>query len=143
MTIPLARILYVALLVVAAVFLWHSVSFPGAQSDRDIGPATFPQWVAVSMIVLILADLVLSRRRTPYLPVADLGIAAVVAVLVGGTIWAATLVGFFVALPPALFVGLRLAGSRSLVANGAYSIVFPAALWLIFGYLLQLPITSF
>jgi hypothetical protein len=142
MTVPLARFLYAALLLIGLVFLWTAGSFPEAQSPNDIGPAAFPRWLAAAMIVLIAADLVLSWRQTRRVALSDLGLAAVVACGMVAMIWAAGRFGFFVVLPPALFAGLWLAGSRSLIANAAYSILFPAVIWALFVHLLQLPIDS-
>lgn len=142
MNVPLARFVYAALLLIGLVFLWTAGSFPGAQSPNDIGPAVFPRWLAAAMIVLIAVDLVLSWQQAKRVALSDIGLAAAVACGTVATIWAAGRFGFFAVLPPALFAGLWLAGSRSLLANAAYSILFPAAIWAIFAHLLQLPIGS-
>jgi len=62
--------------------------------------------------------------------------------LVALAVWCATQFGFFYVLPVALLIGLRLAGSRSLVANGIFSICLPLVLWVLFDYVLLIPIAT-
>lgn len=55
-------------------------------------------------------------------------------------IWLSTVFGLFVVLPVAAFVTLRIAGSRRLMVNAAYSVVFTALLWGFFDKLLGIPL---
>lgn len=140
---PLTHLIYLGLIAFGAVIVVTSGTFPKALSSRDIGPAALPEALAVLMIVLILADLYLSRRRARFVPFSLVALGIGVGAALAVVIFAATHLGFFVVLPFALFAGLWLSGSRRLVANGIYSIVFPAMLWLLFDRLLQIPIASF
>lgn len=142
MRLRLAHLIYLALLAFAVIFLWQAQGLPGAQSRRDIGPAAFPEWIAVAMIGLILVDAVASRHLVRPTSFSDLGLAAAVAALLGLSIWLATQFGFFRVLPFALFVGLWLAGSRHHLANVAFSVLLPAVLWLLFDRVLLIPIAG-
>lgn len=140
--LPLTHVIYLGLFGVAVLVLWESQGFPGPQSRRDVGPALFPAWLAGAMIVLILADVVISRRRVKWTPAGDVGLAALFAIAMSGTVWAASRFGFFYVLPVALFVGLWLTGSRKLLANAIFSLAMPAVLWLIFDRVLMIPLAQ-
>lgn len=141
--IPITYLIYAGLIAFALIFLGAAQSFPGALSTRDIGPAALPQGLAILMIVLIVADAIISRHRVRKMPISDALLAGAVVVIMGGSIWLAEYFGFFVVLPAALFAGLWLVGSRRLLANLIYSLVLPAALWFVFDQLLLIPLASF
>lgn len=142
MKIPLALLLYAGLAAVAVVLIVTAGSFPKALSARDIGPATFPLSLAVLMLILMACDAAMSWRRIERVHVRVILQAGSVALLVAMAVWCATQFGFFYVLPVALFIGLRLAGSRSLVANGIFSICLPLVLWVLFDYVLLIPIAT-
>lgn len=141
--VPITYLIYLGLIAFALIFLGAAQSFPGAFSPRDIGPAALPQGLAIIMIVLILVDAIISRRRARKIPVSDVLLVCIVAGVMGASIWLTHYLGLFVVLPVALFVGLWLSGSKRLIANLLYSLLFPAALWIVFDQLLLIPLTSF
>lgn len=141
--IPITYLIYAGLIAFALIFLGAAQSFPGALSPRDIGPAALPQGLAILMIVLIVADAIVSRHRARKMPISDALLAGAVIVIMGGAVWLAQHLGFFVVLPVALFVGLWLSGSRRLLANLLYSLLLPAALWYFFDQLLLIPLADF
>jgi hypothetical protein len=139
---PLTYLIYLGLIGFGVLIVVSSGSFPGALSPRDIGPAALPRALAIIMIMLIAVDFYLSRRRARFVPFSLVGLALGVGAAVASVIWVATHVGFFMVLPFALFAGLWVSGSRNMIANTLYSLVFPAVLWLLFDKLLQIPIAS-
>ncbi len=138
--LPLTHVVYVALFGLAVLVLYQAQAFPGPQSPRDIGPAVFPLWLAGVMIALILADVVISRRRIRWTRFGDVGLAVGCVLLLSAAVYAASQFGFFYVLPVALFVGLWLSGSRRLLANGLFSLALPAILWVLFDQVLLIPI---
>jgi hypothetical protein len=139
---PLLRLIYIGLLLGAAVFLWQAQQFPGPMSRRDIGPAVFPQWLAGMIVGLCAIGLVAGWRTTPRVPWNEIALPLAVGSGVAAAVWLATLFGFFAVLPFALFAGLWLSGSRRWVANGIFSLLMPLAAWLIFVRLLGLPLVT-
>jgi magnesium-transporting ATPase (P-type) len=137
---PLLRFIYIGLMVGAVVFYLEAQHFPGPMSRRDIGPAVFPQWLAGTILVLCALALLIGWRSTPRLPWNEIALPFAVGTVVVGAVWLATVVGFFLALPFALFAGLVLAGSRQWVANIAFSLLMPLGTWLIFVRMLALPL---
>lgn len=140
---PLTHAIYLVLIAFGVLILVQSGTFPGALSSRDIGPAAFPRALAAIMIALIVVDLVVSRKRVRRVPAGHLALPLLVLVAVATVLVAADLLGLFVVLPFALFAGLWLCGSRRLLANTLYSVLFPALLWGLFDQLLGIPIASF
>lgn len=139
---PLLRLIYVGLLLGAVVFFWQAQQFPGPMSRRDIGPAVFPQWLAGAIVVLCTVGLVVGWRTTPRVPWNEVALPLLVGAAAAVAVWLATLFGFFVVLPFALFAGLWLSGSRQWVANGLFSLLLPLAAWVIFVKLLGLPLVT-
>lgn len=139
---PLLRLIYAGLLLVAVIFLWQAQQFPGPLSRRDIGPAVFPQWLAGAIVVLCSVGLVVGWRSTPRVPWNEVALPLLVGGGVAAAVWLATLFGFFVVLPFVLFAGLWLAGSRQWVANGLFSLLLPLGTWVIFVKLLGLPLVA-
>ncbi|WP_373086580.1 tripartite tricarboxylate transporter TctB family protein [Sneathiella sp.] len=142
MMIPLTLVLYAGLAALTILLLVTAGSFPEALSGRDIGPAAFPASLAVLMLVLMACDVVISRRQLKRVHVKVILQAGSTALLVALAVWCAAHWGFFYVLPFALFVGLRLAGSKSWLANGIFSVVLPLALWVLFDYVLLIPIAT-
>lgn len=140
--IPLSIILYAALAGLAVVLIVAADTFPGALSPRDLGPAAVPVAVAGAMLALIALDLAISWNRLRRVPARPVIRAIAAAVLMALVIWAAKTLGFFVVLPPALFLGLVLAGSRAWLANALFSLALPAAVWFVFDLILLIPISS-
>lgn len=138
--IPLALFIYAGLAAVAVIIFVTAGSFPAALSRRDIGPAAIPYGLAVAMLVLIVCDLVMSWRNIKRVHISKITIATGTVLLVAFAVWCATQWGFFYVLPFALFIGLRLAGSKSWLANGIFAIVMPIILWFLFDYVLLIPI---
>lgn len=139
--VPLSHIIYAILFAIAVIFLWEAQTFPRPLSAGDIGAAMFPIWLSIIMMVLIVADLFLSKGQARKVPVSDLGLAVLFAICMGGTVWAASRFGFFYVLPVALFVALRLIGSNRYLANGLFSIAMPLVLWFVFDQLLNIPLS--
>ena len=140
--VPLAPLLYALLAVMAVAFITVADGFSHALSPRDIGPAVFPVWLSIAMLVLIVCDLVISRATMQKVAISQLGRVAAAVALMVAAVYGMQVFGFFAALPVALFVGLWTAGSRSWVANLTFSICLPAVLWLVFDRLLMIPIAS-
>lgn len=139
---PLLRFFYIALMIGAVVFYVEAQNFPDPMSPRDIGPAAFPQWLAGTIVVLCALALLIGWRTTPRLPLNEIALPFGVGGTMVGAVWLATIFGFFVVLPFALFAGLMLAGSRQWVANIAFSLLVPLGTWLIFVRMLALPLET-
>ncbi|KPP85239.1 MAG: TTT type transport system small permease component [Rhodobacteraceae bacterium HLUCCA08] len=135
---PLLRLIYVALMIGAVVFYLEAQQFPGPMSPRDIGPAVFPQWLAGMIVALCAAALLIEWRTMPRLPWVEIARPFGIGGAMVAAVWLATMFGFFVALPFALFGGLVLVGSRRWVANIAFSLLLPLTTWLIFERMLGL-----
>jgi uncharacterized membrane protein len=139
---PLLRLIYIGILLVAVVFFLQAEQFRGPISPRDIGPAAFPQWIAGLIVVLSTIGLVVGWRTIPRVPWNEIALPLAVGAVVSLAMWLATLFGFFTVLPLALFAGLLASGSRQWVAITAFSLLVPAAAWLIFVRLLGLPLMT-
>lgn len=139
---PLLRLIYIGLLICAAVFFWQAQHFPAAQSARDVGPSTFPQWLAGTVVVMCLVALATGWRRHPLVPWKEIALPFGVGAAMVAAIWLASIFGFFVVLPFALFCGLWLSGSRMLIPTIAFSLLMPLVAWLIFAHLLALPLEA-
>lgn len=140
--VPLAPLIYAALGLMAVIFIVIADSFAPALSQRDVGPAVFPIWISVTMLVLIVCDLVISRKTVRKVPIGQLGRVAVGVALMVAAVVGMQHFGFFIMLPGALFIGLQVAGSRSWVANTIFSLALPVVLWVVFDRLLMIPIAS-
>lgn|GEM_PF-3487420 len=142
-TVRLAPILYVVLVVVAVAFYAIATTFPGPFSPGDLGPALFPQAIAVLMLVLIVVEWMAARRTWRPVPLSDVGVGFAAGVYVAAAVVLAGIVGIYVVLPPVLFAALWLLGERRIGLVLAYSIGFPLFLWAFFAYALGKPIGTF
>lgn len=139
--VPLSHIIYAFLFAMAVIFLWEAQTFPRPLSAGDIGAAMFPIWLAIIMMVLIVVDLFVSKGQARKVPYSDIGLAVLFAMGMGGTVWAASQFGFFYVLPVALFIALRLIGSKRYLANSIFSIAMPIVLWFLFDQTLNIPLS--
>lgn len=141
--VRLTALIYAGLVAVAAMFFVTALGFPPALSSGDIGPARFPQGVAIFLIVLTSIEWVVGRKSWPEVHRADFVPTFIVGAYASAVVLLAGVVGFFVIVPPALFGALWLLGERRLALMAAYSIGFTLFLWLFFSYALNEPIGAF
>lgn len=139
--VTLSHIIYAILFAVAVIFLWEAQTFPSPLSTSDIGAAMFPVWLVIILMILIIVDLFVSRGHAQKVPYSDIVLAVLFAIGMGGTVWGASQFGFFYVLPVAMFIALRLIGSRRYLANGIFSIVMPIVLWFLFDQTLNIPLS--
>jgi hypothetical protein len=125
--------------VVAIAFWAIATTFPGPFSPGDLGPASFPQAIAVLLVVLIAIEC-LARRTWRPVPLTDIGVGFAVAAYTAAAVVLTGIIGFFAVLPPALFAALWLLGERRMGLVLAYSIGFTAFLWAFFTYGLDKPL---
>lgn len=141
--VSLTKVVYALLIVIAVIAIVYSTDLPPARASADIGPAVYPVSLAVLIILFAIADSFVSSRIQKKVPASELlqalGTGAVMLV----AIWLSSVFGLFVVLPIAAFVTLRIAGSRRLMVNAAYSMVFTALLWGFFDKLLGIPLHQF
>ena len=140
---PITYLMYVFFAVVAILAFFGAAEFPAGTPGHDIGPARLPQVLAGTMLVLVVIDMIASRRQAATMPSRDFLLAIIVAGLMSATIFLAQKVGLFLVLPFALFVGLVLSGAKNHIANVCYAIGVPAFVWFVFDRSLQIPLSSF
>ena len=139
----LATAIYAALVAAAITFFVVARGFPPALSPGDIGPARFPQAVAILLVVLIAVDWLAGRKTWALARGSDLGLAAAAGAYTALAIVLAGKVGFFVVAPPALFGALWLLGERRAWLMLGYSAGFTTFLWLFFSWALGEPLSTF
>lgn len=139
----LTTLIYAALVAAAITFFVVARSFPGPLSPGDIGPARFPQAIAVVLVVLVVIDWLAGRKTWGTVRTSDLSLAAIAGGYTALAVVLAGKVGFFVVAPPALFGGLWLLGERRVWLMLAYSAGFTAFLWLFFSLALGEPLSTF
>ncbi len=141
--VRLTTLIYAALVAVAVTFFVTAMGFPPALSPGDIGPARFPQGIAVFLIALVAIEWIVGRKSWPEVQRADFVLVLAVGVYTTGAILLAGSIGFFIVVPPVLFGALWLLGERRVALMVAYSIGFTLFLWLFFSYALDQPIAAF
>lgn len=139
----LTTAIYAALVAAAITFFVAARSFPPALSPGDIGPARFPQAIAMLLVVLIAIDWLAGHKTWPAARGSDVALAAVAGGYTALTVVLAGKVGFFAVAPAALFGGLWLLGERRVWLMLAYSAGFTAFLWVFFSWALGEPLSTF
>lgn len=140
---PITYLMYIFFAVVAVLAFFGAADFPASMSGHDIGPARLPQVLAVAMLILVIIDMIASRRQAATIPIRDFMLAVVVMGMMSAMIFFAQKVGLFAVLPFALFIGLVLSGAKNHIANVCYAIGVPAFVWFVFDRSLQIPLSSF
>ena len=134
---------YAALVAIATTFFVVAMGFPGPLSPGDLGPARFPQAVALLLIVLVAIEWLVARSTWPELRRADITLAVTVTIYTSAAVVLTGALGFFVVVPPTLFGALWLLGERRLGLMAAYSVGFTLFIWGFFAYGLGQPIATF
>ena len=139
----LATAIYAALVAAAITFFVVARSFPPPLSPGDIGPARFPQGIAVLLVALIAVDWLAGRKSWGAVRGSDISLALIAGTYTALAVVLAGKLGFFVVAPAALFGGLWLLGERRVWLMLAYSAGFTAFLWLFFSLALGEPLATF
>lgn len=141
--VKLTTLIYAGMVAVAVTFFVTAMHFPPALSPGDIGPARFPQSIAIALVALIAVEWMVGRKAWPEMRRADVALAATVGACAAAAVELAGHIGFAAVVPPALFGGLWLLGERRVWLMIAYSAGFTLFLWLFFSYALGEPLASF
>lgn len=141
--VPISYLMYAFFACVAFLVLYGAREFASLGMGQDIGPARLPQVLAAVMLILVVVDVIVSRRQMAAISPREFVLAFIVTGLMGTVIWLAQHVGLFVVLPVGLFLGLVLAGARNHVVNVLYALIVPTFVWFVFDRSLQIPLSSF
>lgn len=138
--VPLTKLVYVALAIFATVFLVDALKMPPPRDPSDIGSAFLPIILLLLIFVFAGIDFFVSKSMHRTISARDLVLAIVTSAVMFLTIWLGANFGLFLVLPIASFITLWIAGSRRLIANAVFSVVFVGFIWLLFDKLLGMPL---
>ncbi|WP_119305932.1 tripartite tricarboxylate transporter TctB family protein [Cohaesibacter haloalkalitolerans] len=137
------------IIVIALCSVFLTFSFPQTPLPTDIGPARFPNIFAFFLIVLCVAQIVLTLKSPDAIAPTDeatpdskpnywrvlIGVGATVL-----CIYAMAYLGFEICSILYLFALMRLMGRRQYLWNGIFAVLLSASIYLVFSYGLSVPL---
>ena len=138
------RSLAVAVMVIAAVYVFAATRLGAPREGDPVGPAAFPTLVGIALFasaaIVLYEDWTKAAVRVARARDPQAGRALMV--LAGITLWTALYywafgrIGYLVATPPYLFVLLMFFDSKKLIANAAIAIIFTLVAYILFSHVL-------
>jgi putative tricarboxylic transport membrane protein len=127
-------ILAIFLMALALVFYVYSAQFPASMNPDDLGPAAFPRLMAGLVLLLGVAQIVLScreRKQTKIKIPNKVGLVLGI-ILMFLYVFLMTRIGYFYTTPVFIFVLLGLLGNRRWGQMALVSAAFTAMAYLVF-----------